>query len=97
MGESDRHLGKMGQQLRFRETYYRVDASFRVRGVTRVHRHVGATRLAGIAEPNAACSRRPIAAFSLDEPRSHDRSRDHQWVADQRFDRYGSHAGSTVP
>jgi hypothetical protein len=61
--KSDRYLGNVGQQLCLRETYYRVDASFRVRGVARVHRHVGAARLAGIVGPTAFSSPGSVAAF----------------------------------
>ena len=82
MAKSSCHLGNMGQQLRFREAYYRVNASFRVRGVARVHSDVGAARLAGIAEPNEPTWLQwPVAAVSLEEHRTYVRPRDHQRLA----------------
>jgi len=55
----------MGQQFCFRESYYRVDKSFRVRGVARVYRDVGAARLAGIAGSTVARLRRHVAVATL--------------------------------
>ena len=49
-----------------RETYYRVDESFRVRGVARVHRHVGAARLAAIAGASVAGLGRQVAVGALE-------------------------------
>jgi hypothetical protein len=45
----------MGRQLLFREADHRRDASSRGGGVAWIHRHVGAVRLARIAETGAAC------------------------------------------
>ena len=80
MVKSGRHLGDMGQQFCFRQTYYRVDAPFRVCGVTRVHCHVGAARLAGMAEPIAFRLLQPVA-LSVDRYPSHGRPRYHEWLA----------------
>jgi hypothetical protein len=57
--------GRWGSSF-VRETYYRVDETFRVRGVARIHRHVGAARLAGIARPTVARLRRHIAVAALE-------------------------------
>src|SRR5689334_15908324 len=49
-----------------RETYHRVDKSFRVRGVARVHRHVATARLAGISGSTVARLRRHVAVAALE-------------------------------
>jgi hypothetical protein len=77
----------VGQQLRFRETYYRIDASFRVRGVARVHRHVGAARLAGTVGSTAFSLPGSVAAFWLEELPPHGCLGNYKRVANQCFDR----------
>ena len=49
-----------------RETHHRIGESFRVRGIGRVHRHVGAARLAAIAGSTVARLRRQVAVAALE-------------------------------